>query len=471
MTFRRVGLAGVVTLVAACSAQVIDGNGGGATLGTGGASGGRPAGGATASSGGASGGTTAAAGGAAGAAQMFSPEPGGAGGTTGAGGTGSATDAATTSSRDAAEPIVQTGCEVLPKSAFAVPGAGSGERSHCAARTCAGTPVGADLSNTWTEVHLPDAYAGCTTIEGSLVVSRDTSADLSVLACLERVTGDVLVWQNDGLTTLHGLESLMLVDGTFSVGYLGSLSATNRGLTSFSALQSLQVVGGDLFIDADPLTTLAGLDALVAVGGDLAFHLWDSLQVGRHDLDLSGLGSLQVINGGLTIDGGAGLARISGLRALRTLGKDLAVSGAPDLGALSLPALACIGGNVMIQPGYLQPNTSLHDVGPFPSLSRIRGWVSIVDEPALASVDLNAVRSVEGGTLRISGNPRLTRVGLGALSIAADDVVVSTNPALLECPSIDLGARLARSGWTHHLVVDGDLSCSAGMACVGPACG
>jgi hypothetical protein len=276
------------------------------------------------------------------------------------------------------------------------------------------------------------------------------------------VTGDLIVWSNAELLTLHGLESLAIVQGTFSIGYLDSLSAPNIKLQRVDAVSNLRVVGKDLSVDVEqPADSLKGFESVVAIGRDLNIHSHDVSSVGMKDPDFSGFNSLEAINGNLNFEDARAIKAISGFRALRAIGGSFTLAGAGDLVTLSaFPELQCLGKNFVITAEYLANNPVLETVGPFPKLQRIGGWVRVDKNPRLSSLSLfDTVASVEGGTIRISENPLLATLPLGALRTVNDDVIVGGSPQLSTCPLLDLKARLQKAGWTHQLMLDGDAPC------------
>jgi len=129
-----------------------------------------------------------------------------------------------------------------------------------------------------------EALRGVTEIEGALRIT-DKATDLSPLACLARVGGD-LELDAASLTSLDGLGSLEAVGGkvTFrdlplltSLGDLGSLREIvwleidhDASLTDLRGLDELTLVQSDITLsNNDALTSLRGLEALSRVGGNV----------------------------------------------------------------------------------------------------------------------------------------------------------------------------------------------------------
>lgn len=355
-----------------------------------------------------------------------------------------------------------------------IPGAGTGELSRCAPKTCTGIPAGTDISEYWHDDFPASTYAGCTSVTGSIVVAMTTNVDLGDLACLEHVGGNLLVWNNPGLTTLHGLESLRVVEGSLTIGRFGSLSAQNENLHDVAALGMVEVVGKDLILDfALPLPDLDGFGSLVAVGGNLAFHS-SAFQPtpAPSPKDVSGFGSLATVGGNLLFEAVDDLARTTGFGSLTTIGGSVVVNGATNLTSLGgFPRLSCIGKNFSVIVSYLEENTALESIGPFPSLQLVGGSVHIEGTPNLESIELfDHIGRLDGGTLRILSNPKLATMPVSALGWVGDDVVFGDNPSLPVCPLFDLRTRLESAGYAHHFTVTGGLVCPAGMTCLATSC-
>jgi hypothetical protein len=333
-------------------------------------------------------------------------------------------------------------CEAHPE-LLEVPGAGSGTISGCAPKVCAGFPFAIDYP--YLERHDPSPYAGCTAVTGTVLISAYEGADLAPLSCLERVDGDLVVWNSPGLVTLHGLESLALVRGQLGIGYHAYLFTANSNLARIDALSGLRAVQGDLDIAGDALTTFDGLSALAAVGG----QVFISAMGNAPTLDLPGLNGLVWIGGDLELWRIERVARVSGFRGLRSIGGSFYVWGATELVDFpALPSLACITG--VFDIGDLQfgnDDPKLPRIGPLPSLRRIGGDVLIDQLVGLQQVSLfDTLPSVGGSTISITNSPKLTTVPASALQDFVGRLVVTNDPVLSSCPLRALGARVIASG-------------------------
>ena len=96
-------------------------------------------------------------------------------------------------------------------------------------------------------------------IEGDLDLSFATDGEVAALSCVTEVSGDVLLYNNPGLTSLSGLERLESIGGDLSL-----VGAT--GLESLEGLSGLRSASNLTLQSLDVLPDLAGLDALDEVG-------------------------------------------------------------------------------------------------------------------------------------------------------------------------------------------------------------
>ena len=142
-------------------------------------------------------------------------------------------------------------------------------------------------SATWSTAQSVDIFseadlanaAGITDIEGNLVIWETTAANLDALSSLNRVTGDLIIYENDSLLNIDGLSNLLSVDGSVVIIY-------NDQLLNASGLQSLMIVS-NLYIEGNlSLKNLDGLSGLIDVSGDLSIVGNTSLEefCGLHSL-------------------------------------------------------------------------------------------------------------------------------------------------------------------------------------------
>ena len=91
--------------------------------------------------------------------------------------------------------------------------------------------------------------AGATRIAGNVIIGpkEGTSdiSDLSPLASITEITGNVVVRRNPDLPNLMGLNQLQSIGGNFEVG--GGYGPGNGFLTSLGDFPALQTIGGGFY--------------------------------------------------------------------------------------------------------------------------------------------------------------------------------------------------------------------------------
>ena len=105
--------------------------------------------------------------------------------------------------------------------------------------------------------------AGCTSIDGDLLVTATQKSSLDSVSGLNQIGGDLIVVGNPALTTLGtALDTLLTVGGQIYI-------VDNAELTTLAALGAVSNVSGRVRIMANPsLSSLEGLSRM-AIGGSL----------------------------------------------------------------------------------------------------------------------------------------------------------------------------------------------------------
>jgi len=211
-------------------------------------------------------------------------------------------------------------------------------------------------------------YPDCTTIAFNLTINGSDISDLSGLAQLEVIQGNLSFNLNPVLTNLSGLENLTTVGGNCSF-------FINPMLASTAALESLTSIGGffQLF-NNDAITDLAGFN------------------------NLTGLGSHFLINGNLS------LQTISGFTNLTSSGSYLSFNDNAALQDLSgLSSLTSVNGFLRINN-----NDSLEGLTDLSNLTGINGFLDVKDNARLISLrGLEQIDPITINDLEITGNARL----------------------------------------------------------------
>ncbi len=158
------------------------------------------------------------------------------------------------------------------------------------------------------------AYPGCKVVGGTVYVLGAGIKNLDSLIHLERISGDLLISNNDSLENLRGLANLQ------SVG-LAMRVQNNPRLESLDGLEQLTAVEGDFFYvgNNDHVRDLEGLEKLDSVAG--IFQVWG------HDsiTSLHGLEQLRWVGNTLAIFENVSLESLDGLDGLEYVGNDLRI--------------------------------------------------------------------------------------------------------------------------------------------------
>jgi hypothetical protein len=296
---------------------------------------------------------------------------------------------------------------------------------------------------------------GYTSITGSIYVSTEfwTGAavtDLSFLAGLTEIGGDLTIGRTRDLVSLAGLDDLIEIGGTLKIGHYSSGVRSNDALTSLAGLEKLQQVGGDIAISYNPvLQDIAALSALRDVGGSLAVAENADL------LTLSGLQNLDCQLTSLSITDNDSLQDISSLAGVSVNG--VYVRNNPDLGSLTgLQGVRGIGSGITIDN-----NDAITSVTGLESLGYVTDSITIRGNDDLATLDGLGVTGL-GGSLTIEANDSLTDIGelsdltilsslylynndglpsldgLDNLTTATGSVTISGNELLQDLSALDL---------------------------------
>jgi hypothetical protein len=297
-------------------------------------------------------------------------------------------------------------------------------------------------------------YPDCEFINGAVTISGIVD-DLSPLAQVKSVGGQLTITNNSMLTSLSGLDNVTSAKGL--------LIEENTVLTSVNGLESLGTVDGWLQIKECPvLSSLMGLQALTEVTGRVVITKLDALQ------SLTGLDALESVGEALHIVDMPVLASLDGMQGLRTVVKDILIcgsyslfenAGAPNLVSVSgLSGLTEVGGgleinncdnlqviegiNNLVAAGGLVVvrNDLLTSITGFESLDILESAVNyngiyINDNPALTTIDgTKTLRSTE--YLRIEG-PAITHIDLTGLTQVLGRFTLTT-PVLQSLSGPDL---------------------------------
>lgn len=167
-----------------------------------------------------------------------------------------------------------------------------------------------------------DVIADKCRIDGNVKINGSSLTNLSVLADVVEITGNLDIENNDALASLTGTEELASVDGYIWVGY-------NDVLTSVDGFPSLNSVG-DLIIEENTVATgIGGFSRLQTISGKLAISNNSSLKV------ISEFPHLASISKDVQINGNDALIKLPSFKSLTSIGGYLQIKQNDALTALS----------------------------------------------------------------------------------------------------------------------------------------
>jgi len=142
-------------------------------------------------------------------------------------------------------------------------------------------------------------YPGCTILEGEVIINGDDITNLNGLSVLTSIAGNLIITENNILTSLAGLEGLT------SIGNIGI--SGNIALNNLTGLEGLTSVGNIEIWGNIALTSFTGLDNVTSIT--------DGLSIGDNDAltSLTGLANLTSIGGFLSIIDNNALTSLTGL--------------------------------------------------------------------------------------------------------------------------------------------------------------
>lgn len=169
-------------------------------------------------------------------------------------------------------------------------------------------------------------------VPGKILISGGTITSIAAMSSVREV-GKLEIRFNSQLDSLAGLEQLERVDELVIVG-----NPLIAALPEFASLTTL----GRLNVDNNgALTSLGSFSALTSAG---------SISVGNNPMlpALDGFGTLETLDGNLTLDGNQLFVDFSTLTSLALINGDLSIQDNPELQTIDMPVLTTVGGGVEI---------------------------------------------------------------------------------------------------------------------------
>lgn len=174
----------------------------------------------------------------------------------------------------------------------------------------------------------PSILEGVRRVEGSIRIHRTDLTNLDFMGCVEEVTGDVMIHDNDALTNLDGLWNLRSIGTNF-------VFDGNDALTDFDGLPNVMEMNGTLMIqDNASLEVITGFHSLAGLLGELDRNGWG------------------LYTGNLSIRGNPVLRSMDGLGGLMVVLGVFAVTHNPSL---CISSINCVGS------GIVEPATPRED--------------------------------------------------------------------------------------------------------------
>lgn len=176
-----------------------------------------------------------------------------------------------------------------------------------------------------------------------LIINCDALTDLSHLFDNVIQVDNFQLRENDALKKIETFENLTVVADNLEI-------TQNSQLEDINILNKLARVGGSLTIkENQQLANLNGLIGLEEVGDGLWMN-YDMLDISNNDSlnDVSGLGSLERINGNLNVSGNNQLASLHGFEKVKNIGGYFKISFNDKLVSLGFDALESVGDKFQI---------------------------------------------------------------------------------------------------------------------------
>jgi len=273
-------------------------------------------------------------------------------------------------------------------------------------------------------------YAACTTIRvnGDLSIGGETISDLSGLANIRYVSGNLRLNSLPALTNLNGLQNIDSTGGNISL-FLVPLITDLSGLSGLKKVGVLPITLGQLSVsDCNGLTSLNGLQGLTQV-----FRLSINGNASLHNL--AGLSNLveveDLLSFGQSAGSTSGLQNLVGLSSLRRVGR-ISINGLASLLDFSgLDSFEEVTGAVDIN-GVVSPGFSISG---FTRPFTVGGVFGMNSNPGLESINLQMLTA--SGRIECITNTALDEVVLPANLTVEERIIVAGNPILLRIAGLE----------------------------------
>jgi len=268
--------------------------------------------------------------------------------------------------------------------------------------------------------------------------------DLTALANLDIVGGAVILEANPLLESLAGLGKFDTIAGDVTI-------RANALLADFTGLEHVTAIDGNVLIEENPvLNSLNGLNNLSAIRGNLTINKQPLVA------SLSPLENLYEL-GGLELRENTGLTNLEGLEDIPDTLSTLVLQNLEEMSTLiALNHLTTVTGNLLLGGMFILPNLNgLENVAHVGGSLGVSGLVAMSNLSGLGPVthvggdlgiggntqlvSLSEFRHLTsiGGRLYLELNPALTHLGgLGSLKNIGGSVIIDANEALTGLDSL-----------------------------------
>jgi len=247
--------------------------------------------------------------------------------------------------------------------------------------------------------------------------------------CTE-IEGDVEV-NGDDITNLYGLNVINSIWGNLNIGTL-NIGGANSSLTNLSGLENLNLIGGSLvIISNNSLENIIGLENLTSIIGDMIIGTgYYNFGANPSLTSFTGLNNVTFIGGNLEVTHNDALTCFTGLENVVYIGGSIHVNKNSSLSSLTgLENLYSTGGGINIGgSGPLNGNPSLTSLSGLDNLTSIGAWFRIENNDSLTSfLGINNLNTI-GGEFWIADNDALISLsGLENLTSIEGDLTIGSN--------------------------------------------
>ena len=293
-----------------------------------------------------------------------------------------------------------------------------------------------------------------TTLEESLaIIDNDGLTNLNDLAGLTGL-GSLIIANNIALNNIQALSKI-----TSLPGFFGLQIVLNSALTDLQGLENITTISGQvLILQNEGLTSLNGLNGLKTIDW-IDINGPGLIILGNPDLaGISDLSALTTLNGGFAIAENDVLVSLAGLNNVESLGPlSFVYIGSNPL----LTSLAGIGKFESVDVLVILDNASLTDLSGLEILDTVAGSLDILGNSALTSLKgLNKLTTI-GGRLTLDLNPVISNLNELSSLNSLQALTITNNENLTTCAVAGICAFLKNSNPEDVTIADNSMGCNS----------